>query len=117
MPTASSSPSTLNTGASAGFGEAFAYRFAELGCRLVLVARRMERLQALAESLHAKYGALGCKCHPAVSLSVQVRAAFLIWFSNSCDAHINGETIVVPALHLMYHAAPRPAHVSLCGCS
>ncbi|KAF5829531.1 hypothetical protein DUNSADRAFT_15949 [Dunaliella salina] len=54
----------LITGASAGFGEAFAYRFAELGCRLVLVARRMERLQALADSLHAKFGAVGCKCHP-----------------------------------------------------
>jgi NADP-dependent 3-hydroxy acid dehydrogenase YdfG len=45
----------LVTGASAGFGEAIAWRLAELGCKLVLVARRLERLEALKASLLEAY--------------------------------------------------------------
>lgn len=43
----------LITGASAGFGAAIARRFALEGSRLVLAARRGERLRALAQSLKA----------------------------------------------------------------
>jgi NADP-dependent 3-hydroxy acid dehydrogenase YdfG len=43
------------TGASAGFGKACAERFAANGDRLILLARRKERLEALAEELHAKF--------------------------------------------------------------
>ncbi len=45
----------LITGASSGFGEEFARQYAEQGHSLVLVARRLDRLQALAETLRQRY--------------------------------------------------------------
>ena len=45
----------LITGASSGFGEEFARQYAEQGHSLVLVARRLDRLQALAETLRGQY--------------------------------------------------------------
>ena len=46
----------LITGASGGFGEEFARQYAAKGHPLVLVARRLERLEALAESLRRERG-------------------------------------------------------------
>jgi serine 3-dehydrogenase len=45
----------LITGASSGIGEAMARLFAREGARLLLCARRLERLQALAEELRASH--------------------------------------------------------------
>lgn len=45
----------LITGATAGIGSAIAWRFGELGCRLVLIGRRTERLEELKKAILAKF--------------------------------------------------------------
>ena len=47
-------PVTLITGASAGIGTALAYEFAANGHELVLIARREQPLNALADAIAAK---------------------------------------------------------------
>ena len=44
------------TGASSGIGREFARRYAKMGCRLILTARRTDRLEALAEELRQAHG-------------------------------------------------------------
>src|SRR5688572_15507774 len=51
----SSASWVLITGASSGFGEEFARQYAEQGHSLVLVARRLDRLQKLAEELRWQF--------------------------------------------------------------
>src|SRR5437762_2899592 len=51
----SSASWVLITGASSGFGEEFARQYAEQGHALVLVARRLDRLQAIAETIRKEH--------------------------------------------------------------
>lgn len=46
----------LITGASSGFGEDAARMFAQEGCKIILAARRLERLQALADQIQKEGG-------------------------------------------------------------
>ena len=46
----------LITGASSGFGAAAAKRFAQEGCKIVLAARRIERLEEMANEMNARGG-------------------------------------------------------------
>jgi len=55
----------LITGASAGLGEEFARQLARRGGTLVLVARRMERLEALRQEFAAQYPDLVVYCEQA----------------------------------------------------
>jgi serine 3-dehydrogenase len=64
----------LITGASSGIGEATARTFARTGARLILAARRIERLQTLADDLKSRHGAISHVLHLDVSAHREVPA-------------------------------------------
>ena len=72
----------LITGASSGIGEATALRFAEQGCRVVLAARRLERIKDLEASIQAAGGkalAVLTDVSQPDSLSSLVNKVFTEW--------------------------------------
>jgi NAD(P)-dependent dehydrogenase (short-subunit alcohol dehydrogenase family) len=57
------------SGASSGFGEAIAWRLAEAGCKLIITARRLDRLQQLQQQLVDKYQVHSCSCSSSSSIN------------------------------------------------
>lgn len=77
------------TGASSGIGREFARRYARLGFRLILTARRRDRLEALAAELRAKHGTL-CRIVPAdLEQDAQVTALCEALADEHIDLFIN----------------------------
>jgi 3-hydroxy acid dehydrogenase / malonic semialdehyde reductase len=68
----------LITGASSGFGAAAAYAFAAAGARLLLGARRLERLEQVAR-LARKAGALEAQAHPLDVGQTASVETFIAW--------------------------------------
>jgi serine 3-dehydrogenase len=80
----------LITGASSGIGEACARLFARDGRALVLVARRLPKLKALADDLHKEFGV---PVHP-FALDVTDRAAVEAFFESNHELLSNVDVLV-----------------------
>jgi serine 3-dehydrogenase len=80
----------LITGASAGIGEACARQFAERGAHLLLSARRIDRVQALAERLSAEHGIEA----RADALDVTDRDAVAAYVAGLADAGLVPDILV-----------------------
>ncbi len=82
-------PIVLITGASSGFGEAMARLLASQGCHLALGARRVERVQALADELVTAHGI------KAFAGAVDTRA------TASVDAFVEAAASALGGLHVL----------------
>ena len=79
------------TGASSGLGKQMAYGYAEQGANLVLLARRVERLQDTAKDLEAKYGikAIAVKCDVTDEASINAAVAETEKAFGHCEVLVN----------------------------
>lgn len=82
------------TGASSGIGEASALRFASAGSRVVLAARRLERLEALAGRISSRDGeALAVRCDVNDDADVAALAERTLAELGRCDVLVNNAGI------------------------
>jgi uncharacterized protein len=101
----------LITGASAGFGEAFARALAARGMHLVLTARREERLQALAREVRTAHGV---QCHVIARDLGQPGVAEELWrqAADGRDIHLLVNNAGVGAQG-RFDAVPRERQVAI----
>jgi NAD(P)-dependent dehydrogenase (short-subunit alcohol dehydrogenase family) len=88
------------TGASSGMGVAFAHGVAAAGARVVIAARREERLQEVAAQIRAEGGeALVVRCDVAHESEIDALVAATLSTYGACDVLVNnaGFTTIVPA--------------------
>ncbi len=85
------------TGASSGMGKAAAYHFAEQGANLILTARRLERIEALAKALKEKYSVEACPVQLDVQDKTQVATVIqsIIDAGRSIDILINNAGVAL----------------------
>ena len=79
------------TGASSGLGKQMAYGYAEQGANLVLLARRVERLEDTAKDLEAKFGikVLPVKCDVTSEESINAAVAAVEKEFGHCEVLVN----------------------------
>jgi NADP-dependent 3-hydroxy acid dehydrogenase YdfG len=82
------------TGASSGFGELASLRFARAGARVVLAARRLERLEALAERIASAGGsALAVRCDVTERVELTALRDRVAEAFGRCDVLVNNAGI------------------------
>lgn len=85
----------LLTGASSGIGEATARRLANQGHRLVIGARRTDRLKALTETLRAEGATVGYRALDVTDLkSMQAFAEYALTLHSRIDVIVNNAGIM-----------------------
>ncbi|MFZ9419718.1 MAG: SDR family NAD(P)-dependent oxidoreductase, partial [Burkholderiaceae bacterium] len=84
----------LVTGASSGLGARFATVLAEQGCKLVIAARRMDRLEALRDRLEAKGARVYCVCMDVSSVdSIEAGVAQAQALAGPIDILVNNSGV------------------------
>jgi short-subunit dehydrogenase len=103
------------TGASSGIGEAFARAYAKQGADLCLVARRLDRLEALAHALSQEHGITAFAVQADLSKpdATGLIVAALAERSRSCDILVNNAGYSLPQTFLATNAQQQTDFVAV----